>query len=125
MIIFAYIFIALMICISVFQIALILGAPLGELTMGGKYPGKLPVKMRVASFVQIIVIALFTFFIVSKSGMLFESFYDISRVGIWFVVVFFVFGSFVNLFSPSKKEKVIMGPLNIIALICSFIVAIN
>ena len=125
MVIFAYIFIVLMICISIFQIVLILGAPLGELTMGGKYPGKLPIKMRVLSFIQIIVIVLFSFLVISRSGILFESYYNISRVGIWVVVSFFVFGSFVNLFSASKKEKIIMGPLNIIALICSFLVAIN
>ncbi len=125
MINFAYIFILLMIFILIFQIALILGAPLGELTMGGKYPGKLPIKMKVASFIQIIVIVLFSFFVISKSGILFESYYNLSRVGIWVVVGFFIFGSFVNLFSPSKKEKIIMTPLNIIALICSFLVAIN
>jgi hypothetical protein len=41
-IIFAWIYIVLTIFVAVFQLALIFGAPLGEYTLGGRYPGKLP-----------------------------------------------------------------------------------
>ncbi|NOK59401.1 MAG: hypothetical protein GFH27_549283n139 [Chloroflexi bacterium AL-W] len=122
--IFAYIFIILTIFVALFQLSLVLGAPLGELTMGGKYPGKLPVKMRIAAFIQILILVLFAYFVISKAGIAFGSHYGIANIGIWIVVAFFIFGSFVNLVSPSKKEKVIMGPLNLIALISSFFVAI-
>jgi hypothetical membrane protein len=122
---FVYIFIGLSIAIAIFQISLALGAPLGEFTMGGKYPGKLPDNMRIAAILQIIVLFVFAVIVVSKSGLAFESLYNIAKIGIWVVFAFFIFGSFLNLFSPSKKEKMVMGPLNIIALICTFMVAIK
>ena len=49
--IFAYLFFALSVFIAAFQLALAFGAPLGEFTLGGKYPGKLPPKIRVLTLV--------------------------------------------------------------------------
>lgn len=121
--IFAYIFIVLSIVIIVFQIFLVLGAPLGEYTLWGKFPGKLPNKMRSAAVFQILILFVFNLIVISKSGIGLQAYYDISRIGIWGVFVFFIIGSIMNLFSPSKKEKLIMSPLNIIALICAYMVA--
>lgn len=49
MLLFAYVFIGLSVLISLLQIALALGAPLGEFTLGGKFTGKLPLKMRITA----------------------------------------------------------------------------
>lgn len=125
MILFANIYITLTIIIATFQLALALGAPLGEYTMGGKFPGKLPIKMRIAALIQIIIILLFVFMVIAKAGIAFEQYQRIGRIGIWFIVAFFVFGSIMNLSSPSRKEKLVMGPANIIALISTLIVAIS
>ena len=122
--IFAYIFIGLAIFITVFQLALAFGAPLGEFTMGGRFPGKLPVKMRLAAIIQIIILIFFALIVISKAGLGLDGFYNVARIGIWFVFAFFVFGSIMNLSSPSKKEKMLLGPLNIVALICTFMVAL-
>ena len=105
--------------------ALALGAPMGEFTLGGKFPGKLPNKMRLAALVQILVLFIFTITVVSKAGIAFEKFYDASRIGIWVVFAFFILGSILNLSSPSKKERMLMGPLNVIALVCTFMVALH
>lgn len=123
--IFAYIFIVLSIAIAIFQVVLALGAPLGEYTLGGKYPGRLPNKLRIAAVFQILILFIFTMTVVSKSGIAFEAFYTMARIGIWVVFAFFIMGTILNLSSPSNKEKIVMGPLNIIALICSFMVAIS
>lgn len=125
MILFANVFIGLTIIIALFQVALALGVPLGEFTMGGKYPGKLPARMRVAAVMQLFILAIFVFMVVVKAGMAFDQFYSIGRIGIWIVVAFFVFGSIVNLSSPSRKEKLVMGPANIIALISTLMVALG
>ena len=53
------------------------------------------------------------------------SLYGVARIGAWVVFAFFIPGSILNLSSPSKKEKLVMGPLNIIALICAFMVAMQ
>jgi len=122
--IFAYIFNALMIAIIIFQLALALGAPFGDFTMGGKYPGRLPTKMRIVALIQILILLLFGSIVISRAGIALERFYNVAVIGIWFIVAFFILGSIVNLASPSKKEKLIMGPINVIALLCSLIVAI-
>ncbi len=125
MILFAYFFVALIIIIAIFQLALAFGAPLGEYTMGGKFPGKLPIKMRVAALIQIIILLFFGFIVIAKARMAFEQYHNVGKIGIWFIVAFFVFGSIVNLSSPSRKEKLVMGPANIIALISTLMVAIS
>lgn len=123
--VFAYIFIGLSVIITGFQIALALGAPWGEITLGGKFPGKLPGPMRVAALVQIVILWIFVMLVATRAGIAFEQYYNIGRIGVWIVVVFFVFGSIMNISSPSKKEKLIMGPANLIALISALMVAIT
>jgi hypothetical protein len=125
MIILAKIYIVLTILIVLFQLALVLGAPFGEYTMGGKFPGKLSYKMRIIAFIQIVILILFASVIIVKAGLSLEKYYNIGRIGIWFVVAFFILGSIVNLSSPSRKEKLVMGPANIIALIITFLIAIS
>lgn len=118
-------FVVLSIAIGILQLALALGAPLGEYTMGGKFSGKLPFKMRIAALVQLFVLLFFVIIVLTKAGLAFQQFYSIGRIGIWFIVAFFILGSIVNLSSPSKKERHIMGPANIIALLSTLVVAIN
>jgi hypothetical protein len=122
--IFAYIFIGLAVFITAFQLVLAFGAPLGDYTLGGKYPGKLPPKMRIAALIQILILFFFTAIVMSKAGIAFGSFAGIANAAIWFVLAFFVFGSIVNLSSPAKKERFLMGPLNLIAMVCVLGVAL-
>jgi len=96
-----------------------------EYTMGGKFPGKLPNKMRVAALIQILILLGFVFIVMTKAGIAFEQYYNFGRIGIWFIVVFFILGSVMNVSSPSRKEKLIMGPANIIALISTLVTALN
>ena len=111
--------------VVLFQAALALGVPWGEYTMGGRFPGKLPLTMRGAALVQIIVVSVFAAIVLSKSGLAFSQFYQISNTAAWFVVAFFVLGSILNLATPSKREKMIWGPVNILLLATSIIVALN
>jgi uncharacterized membrane protein YhaH (DUF805 family) len=98
---------------------------MGEYTMGGKFPGKLPVKMRIAALIQIFILLLFVSLVIAKARIAIEKYHSIGRIGIWFVVAFFVLGSIINLSSPSRKEKLVMGPVNIIALIITLLIAMN
>ncbi len=125
MIVFAYIFIGLAAFITLFQLALAFGAPWGDFTLGGKYPGKLPAKLRIAAIVQIIILFGFTAMVASKAGIAFGAINQIAQTGIWFVLAFFVLGTVLNLSSPSKKEKYLMGPFNIIALVSVLVVALH
>ena len=121
----AYVFIVLSVVIGLFQLALALGAPLGEYTMGGRFPGKLPSSMRIAAVVQLVILFLFVAVVASKAGLVLEQYHGAARVGAWVVVVFFGLGTVMNLSSPSKKEKLIMGPANVIALVSTLVVALG
>ncbi|MDC7241125.1 MAG: hypothetical protein PQJ50_12285 [Spirochaetales bacterium] len=125
MTLFAVIFLILILFIVGFQFALILGAPWGEFTMGGIHPGRLPAKMRLAAAVQILILIVFGAVTLSRAGLGLSGLYSLSRIGIWAVTAFFVFGTVMNLATSSRKERLLMGPLNIVALVCSFLTAIS
>jgi hypothetical protein len=111
--------------VALFQLALALGAPWGEYTMGGRFRGQLPPKMRIAALFQIAILFVMVFIVLTRSGVVVNQFYDVSRTAIWFVVFFFVIGSILNLLTPSKKERVVWGPVNILCLAISIIVALS
>jgi hypothetical protein len=119
------IFFAFCAIVMLFQLALALGVPWGRYTMGGRFPRKLPPKLRIAALFQIIILFVFAFIVLIKSGLAVSQFYSIGKTAIWFVVAFFVLGSILNLSTPSKGERIIWGPVNILLLITSIIVALN
>jgi hypothetical protein len=121
--IFAWTFVALSLIVLLLQLALLFGAPLGEYTLGGQFPGKLPPKIRAAVVVQIAILLFFNLIVMARSQLFLSVHHDLSRIGIWFVVAFFVLGAIMNLASPSPKEKMTMGPLNLLALLAAFMVA--
>jgi hypothetical protein len=119
------IFLSLCAIVVLFQLALALGAPWGEYTMGGKFPGRLPPKMRIAALIQIIILIILAIIVLIRSGWAFDQFYSLGKTGIWFVAAFFVLGSIVNLLTPSKGERAIWGPVNVLLLTTSIIVALS
>jgi hypothetical protein len=119
------VFIIMSVIAAIFQLALALGAPLGEYAMGGMYPGKFPPKMRIAALVQIIILVFLVFVVVAASGLAFEQFYNFGRIAIWFVVAFFVLGSILNISSKSIKERRTWGPVNVMLLLVSIFIALN
>jgi hypothetical protein len=120
-----YTFLLFSLFVAIFQLALAFGAPLGDYTLGGKYPGKVPSKIRLAALLQILILALFVVIVLTRSGIILEQFFRVSRIAIWFVAGFFILGSFVNLTSPSLKEKRLMGPINVLLLLLSIVIAIG
>jgi lysylphosphatidylglycerol synthetase-like protein (DUF2156 family) len=108
-----------------FQFALALGAPWGRYAMGGRYPGKYPRKMRMLALFQILILIFFNLIILVKVGMIFEGLYSDSKVAIWFVVGFFVLGTFMHIMTKSKWERILWLPVNIILLISSLYLALH
>ncbi len=93
--------------------------------MGGKFPGRFPPKMRVAALVQIVLLVAVAFIVLIRAGLLAEEYYDISRPGIWFVVVLFVVSTILNTITPSKKERMMGAPIAAVLLVSSIIVAMS
>jgi hypothetical protein len=125
MTIIAYLFIFLILIVILFQIALALGAPWGEFAMGGRFPGRLPPRIRLLNVVQIVVLLFFIIVVLAKSQLAFPGLYPFSRVAIWFVFGFFILGTLMNIITPSKKERLIWAPVNAILLILSLLLALQ
>ncbi|MCS6880915.1 MAG: hypothetical protein RMK84_18055 [Oscillochloridaceae bacterium] len=110
---------------ALFQLALALGAPWGAYTLGGRFPGQLPPRMRLAALAQMLALLLFAAIVLARSGLAFEVLYPFSRVAIWFVAGFFVLGALANLATPSRGERLLWGPVNVLLLIAAILIAIG
>jgi hypothetical protein len=119
----AYIFCFFTAVIVILQLALALGAPWGEMAMGGKFPGRFPPKMRVAAIIQLVLLLLVALIVLVRAELVFGEYFEISRSAVWFVVALFVVSSILNIITPSKKERMMGAPIAIILLTCSLIVA--
>lgn len=52
-----------------FQLALALGAPWGSYAMGGAFPGRFPIRMRITAVVQAALLALTVPIVLSRAGL--------------------------------------------------------
>jgi len=106
-----------------FQLALALGAPWGEMAMGGKYPGRFPPRLRVAALIQSLVLVLIALVVFMRAGVVFTDCLAFSKYAIWFVVAFCGLSAILNVITPSKKEKKLWAPVAAGMLLCSVVVA--
>lgn len=106
-----------------FQLALAAGAPWGELTMGGAFPGVLPVRMRVAATGSAVLLGAFAAVVAARAGLGFRRWHTPSRRLIWVVVAYTVVGIVLNAATPSARERALWLPVTILLAACALIVA--
>ena len=118
--------VTLLALMTLFQIALIAGAPWGEYAFGGRNEGALPRDLRVFSAILILICPGIAGHFLAQIGVFpqlldsnLNSSTNISIVGI------FALALFMNLITPSKKERVIWTPVALVLLITSSIIAIG
>lgn len=122
MIIASTIALTILALLAIFQVALIVGAPLGNYAWGGKYK-VLPTKLRIGSITSIVIYAVFAAFILSKSELwVLISNEVVVNGGLWIMTIYAVFGVFLNAISRSKHERNLMTPVAL-ALAITFLVA--
>ena len=107
----AYVFTFFITCVIAFQIALAAGAPWGTIAMGGRYPGKFPLPMRIAAFVQAGLMLLIGCVVLVRAQLIFPGLYGASETAIWFVIGLFVISLVMNLVTPSKWERIVWAPV--------------
>ena len=116
---------ALLAGLTIFQGALIAGAPLGRAAWGGQHP-VLPAKLRIGSALSIAVYAVFAYAALAKAGLVpllvNESF---TAVTIWVMTAYFVLGVFMNGISRSKPERLIMTPTTIALAALYLVIALH
>jgi uncharacterized membrane protein SirB2 len=111
--------------ISIFQVLLFLGYPLGEYAMGGLYR-VLPKKLRIVSIINAIIL-LFMGLVFLQHTNVFNSFNFLpTNILVWVITIFLGLNTITNLISQSKKERFIMTPLSsIVFFLCLFISLLN
>ena len=87
-----------------FQFGLILGKPWGKYTMGGYRTGSLPMIMRIAPLISILILTSFSVYLLQHVGLLhqmisFPSFYK------WIILAFKSLAVFSNSITKSRKER--------------------
>ncbi|NOX51104.1 MAG: hypothetical protein GXP16_11315 [Gammaproteobacteria bacterium] len=121
----AYVYCLFTAIVVVFQLALALGMPWGEMAMGGKFPGRYPLHMRIISLVMIVVLMLVAAIVLTRAGLMLEDYYEFSESAIWGVVVYSALGAIMNTITPSKKERMLWAPVSIVLFISVTYVAMN
>ena len=96
--------------LTVFQAALIAGAPIGRFAWGGRHD-VLPAKLRIGSVTSIVLYILIGYVALAKAGMapplVSEGFTDVTC---WVLTGYFALGIVLNAISRSKPERLVMTP---------------
>lgn len=101
-------FAAIMGLVVLFQVALILGAPLGHLTLGGQWPGALPPQIRLIPVVSILLLLAMTRIALGASGLRPQWG---PRWLIWPVCAYMALGIAVHIVTPSAAERMLWLPI--------------
>ncbi len=120
----AYVFAALTSVIVIFQAGLAAGMPWGAASMGGRFPGKYPLKMRFIAVVNLFVLSFLTMVVLSRAGLLLSEWMGFSRIAIWFISVFYLAQTVMNVITPSKIER-IWAPLVFVQFLLTLVIAFS
>jgi hypothetical protein len=108
-----------------FQFGLALGAPWGAYAMGGRFPGAFPPLMRVAAFLQAVLLVLMVLIVLSRAGFVFPQWAAVSALAVWVVVVVSAVALVLNTMTPSRDERRIWAPVSGVMFVCSLVVALT
>ena len=115
----------LLLAVAVMEILLIIGLPLGEFTMGGRYK-VLPPLYRIFAVSSVILQLFGAAMILQSAGLMNMWFSDkIVKIICFVFAGFFAVNTVMNIISPSKKEKYVMTPLAAIEAICFAVTAFS
>ncbi|MFN7378832.1 MAG: hypothetical protein ACK5UB_14300 [Pseudanabaena sp.] len=121
----ALIYIIVSSIVIIFQIALVFGAPWGNLTLGGKWRGRLPGKARIIPFFSIVVLLFFIIIAAARTQIAFDQIYDSSKNLIWIVVGYNILGTIMNAITPSRSERKLWLPVIVFMLLSSIFIAFS
>ncbi|WP_342077087.1 hypothetical protein [Yoonia sp. SS1-5] len=107
---------------AIVQLALALGAPWGVLTLGGRWPGVLPPAIRGIALLQMIILAVMAFVVLADAHVVDAV---VPAWAIWAVVGLSILSAIGNLATPSLPERRMWGPVTVLMLIASVIVAVS
>ena len=116
----------LLVVLVVFQLALALGAPLGDMSWGGRSPGVLPRNLRVASAIAgLVVYPAIIGIVLASAGLGAPGSVPIAgSTAMWVLAGFFLLGGFLNAVSRSRRER-IWAPVSFVIALCCAVIALG
>ena len=111
--------------VALFQLAIVLGAPVGEYAYGGQHKGKLPTRYRITSVISMLVMLALAGHYLAQIGLftpLLGS--EGNAIANWAFVGFFALSAVLNNITKSEKEKRVFGSITISMLLSAILVAI-
>jgi hypothetical protein len=119
----AVLFCLLALLVGAFQFALVVGAPWGEFTLGGRWKGSLPAHVRGLSLLSLLLLAVFAAVVVARAGLAFTEFLPHATKLAWCVVAYCAVGVAANAATPSRRERAVWLPVVLCMFVLSILVA--
>lgn len=116
----ALIFAALSAGTILFHLAIIAGAPWGHLTMGGRWPGRLPLAARLLSLLSAALVALMAFVLAAGAGIGGPT---LPAWTLWAVIVYLALAIVMHIATPSAAERMLWLPVILGMTVCALVVA--
>lgn len=115
----------ILLCLALFQLALIFGVPIGRFAWGGMHD-VLPAKLKIGSTISIILYAFFAVVLFDKAGVIdVIGNSDAVQIIIWVITGYFFIGIAMNAISRSKPERMVMTPVALALAILFLVVAMG
>lgn len=115
---------ALLAAVSVLQVLVAFGLPLGHFVWGGAHR-VLPRRFRIGSAISVLVYAGFAALLLSRSGVLPGGDSTIVVVLTWVLFGYFTFGVLLNGISRSRAERFTMTPMCAVLAVTTLIIALG
>jgi hypothetical protein len=104
--------------LTVFQLQLIAGKPLGRFAWGGQHV-VLPTRLRIGSAFAVVLYALFAVLMLQAAGAFSVLPDGAAAVGIWVLAGYLLFAAALNAASRSRPERLVMTPVTVaLAAVC-------
>jgi hypothetical protein len=105
--------------VVIFQLALVIGLPWGEYTQGGKTKGRLSTSGRITAAVSAVILVGMAQALLAPRGVGLFATAPEWLIGsmVWVTFGYAVLGFIVNWITPSKKERLIWGPVTTVLLV--------
>ncbi len=112
--------------VALFQLALVLGAPMGEYAFGGQNVGKLPSRLRVGSAVSFVVLLAIAGHYLAQAGVFTPLLpADLNSIANWVLVGFNILGLIMHGISRRTKERNMWVPVLLLSAVLAVIVALG
>lgn len=122
----SWIAIVLLLGSTVFQLAIILGAPLGEYAFGGQNKGSLPKNLRIGSVITSLLYLGIIGHLLAQLGHLPRLLSpSLNSATNWIIVGLFSLALVMNTITRSNKERAIWAPVALVLLVTSIVIALG